>query len=329
MPLWKDKVAGKLSRLLAETPSAPSPRPVDSAVAPPEPQEIGSQEFVSPKRSSFFSRVLSLLNPASCGIDASERKSPTNSYGGSSSSRRRRKLKFFAQKDRSPNCLEESVPRSESDAVSEGSKRNMDHFSDNPNGSHILDKASTSHDSAEYLCYLTDKSVFMSAILFEFFGSCLPNIVKGCQWILLYSTWKHGISLHTLLRNSINLPGPCLLIVGDMQGAVFGGFFDGPLKPAPKMKYQGTTQTFVFTTIYGEPRLFRATGANRYYYLCLNDVLAFGGGGSFALSLDEDLLHGISGPCETFGNLCLAHSPEFELKNVELWGFAHSSQYLT
>ena len=23
-----------------------------------------------------------------------------------------------------------------------------------------------------------------------------------------------------------------------MQGAVFGGFFDGPLKPAPKMKYQ-------------------------------------------------------------------------------------------
>lgn len=40
MPLWKDKVAGKLSRLLAETPSAPSPRPVDSAVAPPEPQVI-------------------------------------------------------------------------------------------------------------------------------------------------------------------------------------------------------------------------------------------------------------------------------------------------
>lgn len=148
-------------------------------------QEIGSQEFVSPKR-SFFSRFLSLLNPASCGIDASERKSPTYSYGGSSSSRRRRKVKFFSQKDRSPNCIEESVTRSESEAVSEGSKRNMDHFSDNPNGSHILDKASTSHDSAEYLCYLTDKSVFMSAILFEFFGSCLPNIVKGCQWILLY-----------------------------------------------------------------------------------------------------------------------------------------------
>ncbi|RVW90105.1 hypothetical protein CK203_035868 [Vitis vinifera] len=62
--------------------------------------------------------------------------------------------------------------------------------------------------------------------------------------------------------------------------------------------------------------------ANRYFYLCLNDLLALGGGGNFALCLDEDLLSGTSGPCETFGNLCLAHNPEFELKNVEvLLGF--------
>jgi hypothetical protein len=60
------------------------------------------------------------------------------------------------------------------------------------------------------------------------------------------------------------------------------------------------------------------SGANRYYYLCLNDALAFGGGGSFALCLDEDLLHGTSGSCQTFGNSCLAHSPDFELKNVEV-----------
>lgn len=29
-------------------------------------------------------------------------------------------------------------------------------------------------------------------------------------------------------------------------------------------------------------------------------------------------LNGTSGPCDTFGNLCLAHSPEFDLKNVEV-----------
>ncbi|KAG8099944.1 hypothetical protein GUJ93_ZPchr0013g37433 [Zizania palustris] len=38
----------------------------------------------------------------------------------------------------------------------------------------------------------------------------------------------------------------------------------------------------------------------------------------------EGRLHGTSGSCETFGNSCLAHSPDFELKNVELWGFTHS-----
>ncbi|CAI0436940.1 unnamed protein product [Linum tenue] len=157
--------------------------------------------------------------------------------------------------------------------------------------------------------------------------SSLPNMVKGNDWVLLYSTMKHGISLRTLIRKSADIPGPCLLITGDRQGAVFGGLLDCPLQATSKRKYQGTYQSFVFTTIYGEPRLFRPTGANRYYYLCLDDLLALGGGGNFALRLDGDLLHGTSGPCETFGNLCLAHDSDFELKHVELWGFAYSSKY--
>ncbi|XP_027365433.1 oxidation resistance protein 1-like isoform X2 [Abrus precatorius] len=148
---------------------------------------------------------------------------------------------------------------------------------------------------------LTDDSVFISPELYEFFESCLPNIVKGRQWVLLYSTLKHGVSLRTLIRKSAELSCPGLLIVGDRQGAVFGGLLDCPLKPTTKRKYQGTNQTFVFTTVYGQPRLFRPTGANR--------------------------LTGTSGPCDTFGNACLAHRPEFELKNVELWGFTHPSPF--
>ncbi|KAK3417193.1 hypothetical protein EUGRSUZ_H02930 [Eucalyptus grandis] len=79
-----------------------------------------------------------------------------------------------------------------------------------------------------------------------------------------------------------------------MQGAVFGGMLECPSRPTAKRK-----------------------SANRYYYICMNDSLALGGGGNFALSLDGDLLSGTSGPCETFGSLCLAHNPEFELKNAE------------
>ncbi|XP_010533006.1 PREDICTED: oxidation resistance protein 1 isoform X2 [Tarenaya hassleriana] len=174
---------------------------------------------------------------------------------------------------------------------------------------------------------LTDETAFISADLYEFLEASLPNIVKGCKWVLLYSTLKHGISLRTLLRRSAELPGPCLLVAGDKTGAVFGGLLEGPLRPTPKRKYQGTNQTFLFTTIYGNPCVFRPTGANRYYWMCLNEFLAFGGGGNFALWLDEDLLKGTSGSCETFGNECLASSGEFELKNVELWGFAHASRY--
>ncbi|CAE5974405.1 unnamed protein product [Arabidopsis arenosa] len=176
---------------------------------------------------------------------------------------------------------------------------------------------------------LTEGSVFITANLCEFLHASLPNIVRGCKWILLYSTLKHGISLRTLLRRSGELPGPCLLVAGDKKGAVFGALLECPLQPTPKRKYQGTSQTFLFTTIYGEPRIFRPTGANRYYLMCMNEFLAFGGGGNFALCLDEDLLKATSGPSETFGNECLASSTEFELKNVELWGFAHASQYLS
>lgn len=199
-----------------------------------------------------------------------------------------------------------------------------------------LSTGSSSSDSFEdavdhnvkSMSYLSEESSLISADLYEFLLLCLPNIVKGCQWVLLYSTVKHGISLRTLIRRSADIPGPSFLIVGDKQGSVFGGLLECPLQPTPKRKYQGTNKTFVFTTRYGEPRLFRPTGANRYYCMCMNDLLGLGGGGNMALCLDGDLLTGTSGPCETFGNSCLAHSQEFELKNVELWGFAHSSRYL-
>ncbi|KAL0422729.1 UNVERIFIED_CONTAM: Oxidation resistance protein 1 [Sesamum latifolium] len=183
--------------------------------------------------------------------------------------------------------------------------------------SDVFEDAFTPRTFQKSMSSLGDESLFISPDLYEFFEASLPNIVKGCQWVLLYSTARHGISLQTLLRRSSGLTGPCLLITGDRQGAVFGGLLDCPLKPTAKRKYQGTYQSFVFTTIYGEPRLFRPTGANRYFYLCVNDLLALGGGANFALCLKEDLLSGSSGPCETFGNMCLAHDEEFELKNVE------------
>lgn len=155
----------------------------------------------------------------------------------------------------------------------------------------------------------------------------LPVLIQQRKWVLLYSTWRHGISLSTLYRRSMLCPGHCLLVVGDQKGAVFGGLVEAPLRPTNKRKYQGTNSTFVFTNLSSHPVIFRPTGANRYFTLCSTDFLALGGGGHFALYLDGDLMSGSSSSSETFGNSCLAHSQDFDVKEVELWGFAYGSKY--
>nr|DAD41147.1 TPA_asm: hypothetical protein HUJ06_015470 [Nelumbo nucifera] len=139
----------------------------------------------------------------------------------------------------------------------------------------------------------------------------LPALVQGRKWVLLYSTWRHGISLSTLYRRSMLCPGLSLLVVGDQQGAVFGGLVEAPLRPTNKRKYQGTNETFVFTNTSGHPVIYHPTGLNRYFTLCSTDFLALGGGGHFALYLDGDLMSGSSSSSETYGNSCLARSEDF------------------
>ncbi|KAK9931259.1 hypothetical protein M0R45_018543 [Rubus argutus] len=310
----KDKVSERLSRLFADSQDSASalPSPVDDDNPAAIPYSKGGKSL-----SSYFSSII-----------------PSVGGGGSRSYERQLSVplsigKFDSQDEPLDTFVECRSPGENRETENNG-ENDDDHASGgSTSGSEVFEEATLQHSPEKHLSYLMDDSVFISSDLHEFLQSSLPNIVKGCQWVLLYSTAKHGISLRTLIRKSAEVSGPCLLIVGDLQGAVFGGLLEAPLKPTAKRKYQGTNQAFVFTTIYGQPRLFRPTGANRYYYMCLNDLLAFGGGGNFALCLEGDLLSGTSGPCETFGNLCLAHKPEFELKNVELWGFTHASRYLS
>lgn len=50
-----------------------------------------------------------------------------------------------------------------------------------------FEEATTNRQSPhKTLSYLMDESVFISTDLYEFLLSSLPNIVKGCQWMLLY-----------------------------------------------------------------------------------------------------------------------------------------------
>ncbi|KAL4645359.1 hypothetical protein ACB092_02G229700 [Castanea dentata] len=174
---------------------------------------------------------------------------------------------------------------------------------------------------------ISEPSLLLSEKTRSALYASLPTLVQGRKWLLLYSTWRHGISLSTLYRRSMLWPGSSLLVVGDHQGAVFGGMVEAPLRPTDKRKYQGTNDTFVFTNKSGHPDIFRPTGVNRYFTLCSTDFLAIGGGGHFALYLDGDLLSGSSSVSETYGNPCLAHTEDFEVKEVELWAFVYASKY--
>lgn len=338
MNTLKERVSEKLSRLFADSPDPSSPSPSSQFSGHPNQPQARPGNKEGKSLSSYFSYVIPTSRfdglrskkceqdielyqslPAECNDERPEWLD-ASSEGF---------VEFTLDKSKATVASHENSQKSTSICENEISLNTNGEDEGSTSGSDLFEEATDKHCSDKPLHNLMDDSVFISPDLYEFFHSSLPNLVKGCQWMLLYSTLRHGISLRTLIRKSADLSGPCLLIVGDMQGAVFGGMLECPLKPTAKRKYQGTNQTFVFTTLYGQPRVFRPTGANRYYYICMNDSLALGGGGNFALSLDGDLLSGTSGPCETFGNLCLAHNLEFEVKNVELWGFTHSSHYTT
>lgn len=174
---------------------------------------------------------------------------------------------------------------------------------------------------------LLDESSLLSEDFRAFISLALPTIARDRHWIMLYSTAKHGTSMRTLYQKCSMLSEPFLLVIGDLEGAIFGGLATAPLKPTAQRKYSGTRDTFVFTNVREDPQLFKTTGANRYYLLCTNDAISFGGGGHFALHLDDTLLTGSSGACDTFGNDCLATSLDFSVSDVEVWGFTHGIRH--
>ncbi|CAK9318788.1 unnamed protein product [Citrullus colocynthis] len=315
---FKDKVTESLSRLFADSPNSAS----HSLTPLHHDPSSGSRSFSKGGKalSSYFSYII----PFS-GFEGPKSGQPQNNY----KLHQPRPVPYDIVSFDSLEPLECSLVCENKDI-----RDNEEDFDDSVSGrstssSEVFEEETCQRSPEKIVTNLTVDSVLISTDTYDFLLQRLPNIVKGRQWVLLYSTLRHGISLRTLIRKSGELSGPCLLVVGDRLGAVFGGLLECPLKPTAKRKYQGTNQTFVFTTMYGEPQLFRPTGANRYFYICMDDLLALGGGSNFALRLEEDLLNGTSGPCETFGNFCLAHAEEFELKNVELWGFAHASQHLS
>ena len=168
-------------------------------------------------------------------------------------------------------------------------------------------------------------------------ATAFPGRTRLARWDLVYNSRTDGISLRSLLRAGAHR-APSLLAVKDASGGVFGAFVCEPWRVGTR--YYGTGESFVFTCVPAagaqpvavagsvdpaEPltgvRIFKWSGRNAYFQLGQADALAVGGGGAYALKMDDDLAQGLSGECDTFASPCLATAPEFDILHVELWAF--------
>jgi len=168
----------------------------------------------------------------------------------------------------------------------------------------------------------------------------LPQGIAYCKWKRYYSLARDGDSFENCLR-SIEHESKTLLVVRTSRNAVFGGFADEPWEQHVQggACYYGGPSACLFqvvpaadaAAVADEPtkskiKHYHWTGANRYVQLCdvKNKMLAFGGGGddgAFGLCVHQDFQVGSTGPCATFANEPLCEQENFDIVDMEIYGF--------
>jgi hypothetical protein len=162
---------------------------------------------------------------------------------------------------------------------------------------------------------VSEKSDIMTIEQMETLREALPAMYRVRAWAMAYSSKRDGISLKSLYRRASGKANT-VLVVSDTGGAIFGAFCTEAWKV--HSRYSGTGESFVFTLAPAGVK-YAWSGANDYYMFGAADCLSIGGGSAHAIRLEEDLLHGSSGECETFESPPLASVNMFETARVELW----------
>lgn len=154
-------------------------------------------------------------------------------------------------------------------------------------------------------------------------NAALPKDIQG-QWTRMYDSGLHGGSF-ARFRDSISDVGPCVIVVRDRDGHIFGGFASTSWHVAPK--FYGDERCFLFS-VRPSLMLYLASGGNdNFQYLNISTETlpnGLGMGGQFnynGLWLESDLIHGHSKgkPCSTFGSPRLSKEENFVVEHVETW----------
>jgi len=167
----------------------------------------------------------------------------------------------------------------------------------------------------------------------------LPPSVRYCRWKRLYSLSRDGDSFEAFLRH-VGGWKRTLLVLSTSRGEIFGAYADSPWENQHHSlgaTFYGSAQACLWR-LEGSGRnedgngatssiaVYKWTGANRYIQLCDSQakLIAFGGGGDdgdFGLCVEDDFRRGSTGRCETFGNEPLCQQDQFDIVDLECYGF--------
>lgn len=88
----------------------------------------------------------------------------------------------------------------------------------------------------------------------------LPSMIKMCDWRLVYSLNRDGISMLTFFERC-KRSATTLLVVQDQRGTVFGGYCSEPWRISSG--FYGTGENFLFTfKNQGDLNAYRWTGVD-------------------------------------------------------------------
>lgn len=141
------------------------------------------------------------------------------------------------------------------------------------------------------------------------------------EWHLGYCMATDGISLSTLYRN-LEDAGPCILVIEEAGGSLFGAFIMEGLTPHGASN--GSAELFLFRYSQTEGHVGHAavycwtqpdSTASMY---CDHKGIVIGLDGP-AIYVDEDLLRGTSAPSEAFASTRLTPEHDFVVRNLEVW----------
>ncbi|XP_006888933.1 PREDICTED: TLD domain-containing protein 1 [Elephantulus edwardii] len=157
-----------------------------------------------------------------------------------------------------------------------------------------------------------------------YLNSHLPREQRA-RWRLLFSSDLHGNSFSQLCGR-ITHRGPCVVILEDLDGHVFGGFASCSWEVKPQ--FQGDNTCFLFSI---SPRMavYTCTGYNDHFmYLnhgqqTIPNGLGMGGQhGYFGLWIDMDFGKGHSKAkpaCTTYNSPQLSAQEDFRFHRMEVW----------